>query len=107
MIPQASHHSEAFPSVFHSPWWAVVTLTAVGYGDVTLVTVGGNVFTFFVLAAHCLRKALGESSLLRLNWRLKLDKLLKPQAKQISQIERLVVISSWQASSRRVSIKVC
>ena len=41
--------SEAFASVFHYLWWAVVNLTAVGYGAVTPVTVGGNVFTFFVL----------------------------------------------------------
>ena len=40
---------EAFASVFHSLWWAVVTLTTVGYGDVYPVTVGGKVFTFFVL----------------------------------------------------------
>lgn len=40
---------EAFASVFHSLWWAVATLAAVGYGDVIPVTVGGKVFTFFVL----------------------------------------------------------
>ncbi len=40
---------EAFASVFHSLWWAVVTLTTVGYGDVYPVTTGGRVFTFFVL----------------------------------------------------------
>ena len=40
---------EAFASVFHSLWWAVVTLTTVGYGDVYPITVGGKVFTFFVL----------------------------------------------------------
>lgn len=40
---------EAFASVFHSLWWAIATLTTVGYGDVYPVTVGGRVFTFFVL----------------------------------------------------------
>lgn len=40
---------EAFKSVFHSLWWAVVTLTTVGYGDMCPVTTGGKVFTFVVL----------------------------------------------------------
>ncbi|QEG43762.1 ion transporter [Roseimaritima ulvae] len=40
---------EAFASVFHSLWWAVVTLTTVGYGDVYPVTVGGRMFTFALL----------------------------------------------------------
>ena len=40
---------EQFASVFHSLWWAVITLTTVGYGDVYPVTIGGRLFTFFVL----------------------------------------------------------
>jgi len=38
-----------FASVFHSLWWAVATLTTVGYGDVYPITTGGRIFTFVVL----------------------------------------------------------
>jgi voltage-gated potassium channel len=40
---------ETFGSVFHCFWWAVVTLTTVGYGDVYPVTIGGRMFTAVVL----------------------------------------------------------
>jgi voltage-gated potassium channel len=40
---------EIYRTIFDSLWWAVTSLTTVGYGDMYPITTGGRVFSFFVL----------------------------------------------------------
>ena len=40
---------DAFGSVPDALWWAVVTFTTVGYGDLTPITLGGKLFSFVLL----------------------------------------------------------
>lgn len=43
-VAEGDKQPEAFGSILRSMWWAVVTLTTVGYGDVVPQTVLGKVF---------------------------------------------------------------
>ncbi len=40
---------DTFASIFDGLWWAVASLTTVGYGDIYPITTGGKLFTFVVL----------------------------------------------------------
>ncbi len=40
----------AFNNLFSSLWWTVVTITTVGYGDMSPVTPAGQLFSFLVMA---------------------------------------------------------
>lgn len=42
---------DAFQSIPQAMWWAAVTLTTVGYGDMVPITVGGKVFGLFITLA--------------------------------------------------------
>ncbi len=42
---------ETFGSVPRAMWWAIVTLTTVGYGDVTPITPQGKIFATFITIA--------------------------------------------------------
>ena len=39
---------ETFINFRTSLWWAIVSMTTVGYGDIVPITIGGKIFTSFI-----------------------------------------------------------
>ena len=66
---------DAFRSIFDCMWWAISTMTTVGYGDIVPKTVGGKIFTsiisFIGIGVVSIPTALLASSLTNL---IKVDK---------------------------------
>lgn len=58
---------ENFKSVFHSLWWAVATLTTVGYGDVFPITIGGRLVLMIGLSIVAVPAGLLASALQNIN----------------------------------------
>ncbi len=89
-IYQFEHEAqpEAFPSIPHSVWFSIVSLTAVGYGDVTPITMGGKIFTSLILiiglAIVAIPTALIVSGLTRAKIEQDLEDNNQPKSKQSS-----------------------
>ena len=45
---ERAEQPEKFGSVLNSMWWAIVTLTTIGYGDAVPITPGGRIFTALI-----------------------------------------------------------
>jgi voltage-gated potassium channel len=72
---------EKFPSIPISLWWAIVSFTTVGYGDIYPITAGGRIFTsavlFIGLGVIAVPTALISSALIRTDLTKKIDQTVQ------------------------------
>ncbi|MCP4481559.1 MAG: hypothetical protein GY817_01845 [bacterium] len=86
-------HNEQFVSFFDGIWWAVVTLTTVGYGDKFPVTIGGRIlasaFMFIGLSFFGLITGMFSSSI------IKYYKKKENRGVDIMNLKDHIVICGW------------
>jgi len=89
-IYQFEHEAqpEAFPSIPHSVWFSIVSLTAVGYGDVTPITAGGKIFTSMILIIGLAIVAIPTALIVSGLTRVKLEEQWKKELKKKKKEER-------------------
>ena len=87
-IYQFEHEAQpaAFPSIPHSVWFSVVSLTAVGYGDVIPVTVGGKIFTSMILIIGLAIVAIPTALIVSGLTRVKLEQQSAKEKKKIQKV---------------------
>ena len=88
-IYQFEHEAqpEAFPSIPHSVWFSIVSLTAVGYGDVTPITAGGKIFTSMILIIGLAIVAIPTALIVSGLTRVKLEQQWKKEIKKKKKLK--------------------
>lgn len=92
-------HNHAINNLFDALWWSIVTITTVGYGDITPATIGGRVVAILLMAygvglIGMFTAAIASSILEK---RLREDKGLKPIKEK-----NHFILCGWNSMSKEV-----
>jgi voltage-gated potassium channel len=92
-------HNSQFSNLFDAFWWAIVTLSTVGYGDITPVSTIGKLITSLYILASVITVSLITASISSFY----ISKLIQ-EGKGLSQIkhEQHVVLLGWNSSGNRI-----